>query len=53
MLLGRVWPQLRDSELALNISNLTDRRYVSTCGSLWTCNWGLARQVSLTFTGRW
>lgn len=53
LLLGNLWPSLRDSELALNLSNLTNKRYVSTCGSLWTCNWGLGRQISLTFTGRW
>nr|WP_280191799.1 TonB-dependent siderophore receptor [Delftia sp. PS-11] len=53
MLLGVVSPALRDSELALNVSNLTNRRYVPACGGLWSCNWALQRQVSLTFTGRW
>lgn len=50
--LRRLWPQLGDSELALNISNLTNRRYVNGCGSLWTCGLGLERQVSLSFVGR-
>lgn len=53
MMLGMLSSSLRDSELALNINNLTDKRYVSTCGSLWSCNWGLGRQISITFTGRW
>ncbi|MFT0531582.1 TonB-dependent siderophore receptor [Castellaniella hirudinis] len=47
--LGSAW---RDSEVALNVTNIADTRYVNGCGSLWTCGWGLGRQVSLTFTGR-
>ncbi|MDS1139475.1 TonB-dependent siderophore receptor [Pusillimonas sp. SM2304] len=50
--LRRLSPAFGDSELALNVTNITDKRYVNGCGSLWTCGWGLGRQVSLTFSGR-
>lgn len=50
--LRKLSPAFGDSELALNVTNLTDKRYVNGCGSLWTCGWGLGRQVSLSFTGR-
>ncbi|TKR55079.1 TonB-dependent siderophore receptor [Allopusillimonas ginsengisoli] len=45
-------PLLKDSELSLSITNLTDKHYVNGCGSLWTCGWGQGRQANLTFTGR-
>jgi iron complex outermembrane receptor protein len=50
--LRKLHPVLEDSELSLSVTNLADKRYVNGCGSLWTCGWGLGRQVSLTFSGR-
>ena len=50
--LRRWLPSFGDSELALNIANLTNKQYVNGCGSLWTCGWGLGRQVSLRLVGR-
>ncbi len=41
--LGWVSPALKNSELSLNVTNITDRQYVNGCGSLWTCGWGLGR----------
>ncbi|MFC3337844.1 sigma factor [Paracandidimonas soli] len=45
-------PRLKNSELSLSITNIADRKYVNGCGSLWTCGYGLGRQASLTFSGR-
>ena len=50
--LGWISPELKNSELSLNVTNIADKQYVNGCGSLWTCGWGLGRQVSLTFSGR-
>ncbi|MGB6103872.1 MAG: TonB-dependent receptor [Pusillimonas sp.] len=50
--LRRLAPAFGDSELSLSVTNIADKRYVNGCGSLWTCGWGLGRQVSLTFSGR-
>ncbi|HRL20366.1 MAG TPA: TonB-dependent siderophore receptor [Alcaligenes sp.] len=50
--LGRFSPVLKNSELSLSVTNIADKQYVNGCGSLWTCGWGLGRQASLTFSGR-
>ncbi|KQP38950.1 TonB-dependent siderophore receptor [Pseudorhodoferax sp. Leaf274] len=40
--------------LALNASNLTDRRYVATCGYFADgCKWGYRRALAATLTYRW
>ncbi len=50
--LRKLSPWLKNSELSLSITNIADRKYVNGCGSLWTCGYGLGRQASLTFSGR-
>lgn len=45
---------LKGLELALNVSNLFDKRYVSTCLSTTTsCYWGEGRKVTGTLGYRW
>src|SRR5690606_12015601 len=39
--------------VALNVSNLTDKRYVTGCGSVWTCGYGYGRQYTMTLSHRW
>ncbi len=39
--------------LALNVSNIADKRYVTGCGGVWTCGYGYGRQYTLTLTQRW
>jgi iron complex outermembrane recepter protein len=50
---GKLNPKLAGAELALNVSNLFDNEYVSTCGDLNTCYWGNPRTVLATLSYRW
>lgn len=40
-------------QLALNVSNLTDKRYVSTCSGVSSCFYGTGRTVNATATFNW
>ncbi|MCV2215929.1 TonB-dependent siderophore receptor [Thauera sp. Sel9] len=40
-------------QLALNVGNLTDKRYVSTCGGVSSCFYGTGRTVNATATFSW
>ncbi|WP_229729561.1 TonB-dependent siderophore receptor [Agaricicola taiwanensis] len=51
--LGKASPKLKGAELALNVSNLFDKEYVSSCNDLNTCYWGNSRTVLGTLTYRW
>lgn len=42
-----------DTSLALNIGNLRDKRYITGCGSVWTCGYGYGRQFTVTLDHRW
>ncbi|RMH89458.1 TonB-dependent siderophore receptor [Lysobacter pythonis] len=41
------------SQLALNVSNLTDKVYVSTCGGFTSCHYGTGRTVSASLRLVW
>lgn len=38
------------ARLNFSVSNLFDKRYVSGCGSVWTCGYGYGRTIQLTFS---
>lgn len=40
-------------QLALNVSNLTDKQYISTCGTVASCYYGTGRTVNATATVSW
>ncbi|MCO6415719.1 TonB-dependent siderophore receptor [Siccirubricoccus sp. KC 17139] len=46
--LGNLSPSLRGSSLQLNVSNLFDEKYVSSCLSYTFCFWGYRRSVIAT-----
>ncbi|RAI59083.1 TonB-dependent siderophore receptor [Roseicella frigidaeris] len=46
--LGQVIPGLRDTQLQLNVTNLFDTRYVSTCNTYSWCWYGFGRSVIAT-----
>lgn len=41
------------TQFALNVSNLSDRQYVSTCGGVSSCYYGTGRTVTLTARFSW
>ena len=41
------------AQLALNVSNLTDRTYVSTCGGVSSCYFGSGRTITATLRFAW
>ncbi len=43
---------LPGSSVAVNVNNLFDREYVSSCYSEYACYWGAERQVVATATFR-
>lgn len=51
--LGRANPALRGVKLALNVSNLTDKTYVSACATATKCFYGAGRTARATMTYRW
>ena len=51
--LGHLAPALSHASLALNASNLGDRRYVASCTSLMYCFVGQDRTINATFNYRW
>ncbi|CAM3723424.1 TonB-dependent siderophore receptor [Bordetella tumulicola] len=50
---GRMDPSLKGLNLALNASNLFDRRYVGTCITNLSCSYGAGRMVYATLRYRW
>ena len=51
--LGTLNPAMKGSELSLNVSNLFDRDYVSSCNNATSCYWGTGRTIRATLTHRW
>jgi len=52
--LGRASPTLAGAQVALNVSNLFDKRYVANClGTAVSCYWGAERTVMATLRYRW
>ena len=49
--LGKANPPLRGFELALNVSNLSDKAYVGNCE--YTCTYGARRNALMTLRYRW
>lgn len=45
-------PSLKGVKLAVNATNLFDKKYVSTCAAV-GCRWGLGRTVYATLSYRW
>lgn len=41
------------AQFSLNVTNLTDKRYVSTCLSASGCYWGPGRAVSTSLSYKW
>lgn len=50
--LGRLSPQMKGAQLALNATNLLGTQY-STCFSAFDCKWGAQRTVIGTLTYKW
>ncbi|MCP1107241.1 ferrichrome porin FhuA [Serratia nevei] len=46
-------PGLESAEIALNVNNLFDKHYVSSCFTGNTCSWGAERQIITTLTFHW
>lgn len=51
--LGQLSPKLEGVHVALNVNNLFDRRYVSTCTSLSACYYGTSRVALATLRYDW
>lgn len=51
--LGAFNDSLKGSELALNVSNVFDKKYVASCNTVTQCYWGTGRTVRATLTHRW
>lgn len=51
--MGALDPAFKGIALALSATNLFDRRYVASCGSVTACYWGQQRQVYGTLSYRW
>ncbi|OKB64333.1 ferrichrome porin FhuA [Serratia marcescens] len=46
-------PGLESAEIALNVNNLFNKHYVSSCFTGNTCSWGAERQILTTLTLHW
>ncbi|MFT3813045.1 MAG: TonB-dependent siderophore receptor [Acidovorax sp.] len=51
--LGKAHPALRGVTLALNVTNLADKTYVSACATATKCFYGAGRTARATMTYRW
>ncbi|NKI73139.1 TonB-dependent siderophore receptor [Dickeya sp. CFBP 2040] len=51
--LGSLTPQLKGTTVQLNVNNLTDKRYVASCGSDTACFYGSGRTVVATVNYSW
>jgi iron complex outermembrane recepter protein len=51
--LGAISPQLKNWDVALNIKNLMDTRYVGSCDDAFDCYYGPGRNVTGTIRARW
>jgi iron complex outermembrane receptor protein len=50
---GKATPKLKGLKASLNVSNLFDRKYVSTCIAATGCYWGEGRSVYATLKYSW
>lgn len=52
--LGGASPSIAGAQVALNVANLFDKRYVANClGTAVNCYWGAERTVMATLRYRW
>ena len=51
--LGRMNPQFKGMNVALNVTNLFDKEYVASCSSESWCWYGYQRSVRATLRYRW
>lgn len=51
--LGRMSPQLKGMQIALNVSNLFDKEYIASCSSESWCWFGYQRSVKASLRYRW
>ncbi|GAB1439982.1 ferrichrome porin FhuA [Providencia sp.] len=51
--LGKASPSLKGATIQLNINNLADKRYVSSCGMADACFYGIGRTSTVTFDYSW
>lgn len=51
--LAKISSALTDASLQLNIHNLTNKEYVSSCANAYSCFYGTGRSTVLTFNYQW
>jgi iron complex outermembrane receptor protein len=51
--LGVLSPRLKNWDVALNVKNLMDKRYVGSCDDAFDCYYGPGRNITGTITARW
>lgn len=51
--LGRVSPTLKGAEASINVQNLFDREYISSCNYAFSCFYGQERTASVAVTYDW
>lgn len=51
--LGEAFPSLKGTAVQFNVNNLTDKRYVSSCGDKAACFYGSGRSMSATVSYSW
>lgn len=51
--LGSAVPTLKGTSVQVNLSNLTDKKYVSTCSSNDTCFYAPGRSATATVSYSW
>lgn len=51
--LGKLSNGLKDANIQLNLHNLTDKKYVSSCANRYACFYGTERTAVLTFNYQW
>lgn len=50
---GALDEKLKGTDLSLNVANLFDKEYVSSCNNAANCYWGTGRTIRATLTHRW
>jgi len=51
--LSAINESFKGSEIALNVANVFDKEYVSSCNNAANCYWGTGRTIRATLTHRW
>jgi iron complex outermembrane receptor protein len=51
--LGQASSALRGAALQLNVQNLTDKKYVSSCSGEYACFYGSGRSIIASVNYRW